>query len=125
MTTQEQLDKRWYTCRKCGITKEDLIKNKEKTGKFQSNYVSDGMCRICREIKENTDDFEEAKRTGAITRDESIMCPYCGFILDIDLFEYHNDSNFSCPKCDKDSDLTVEYTAHFTTTKKEGKNDWS
>lgn len=116
---EEDFEKRWNTCRYCGITKERLKELKEQTGKCQSNYVMDGICRTCREKKQDESDFEEAKKDGEITRDESIMCPYCGFVVDNDLGEYNeDDSLFDCPECDQKSELYIEYTTHFTTKKR-------
>ena len=110
---KEEFDKRWNTCRYCGITTEDIEKDKQF-----GNWVIDGECRICRDKKEKESDFEEAKREGSITRDDSIMCPYCGYVDDEIEGEQHNCSTFDCPECEKESNLEVEYTSHFTTTKK-------
>ncbi|KKN97040.1 hypothetical protein LCGC14_0159970 [marine sediment metagenome] len=77
----------------------------------------DGCCQVCREKREDESDFEEAKKEGKITRNDSIMCPYCGYVLENDSWEYNDSKEFDCPECDKKSELSVEYTPHYTTTK--------
>jgi len=116
--TKEERDREWETCRHCGITKTKIKELKEQTGKYSSNYVMDGQCKECRNKKENESDFEEAELNGTIRRDDSIMCPYCGYVDDEIEGEQHNCSTFDCPECEKESNLEVEYTSHFTTTKK-------
>ena len=74
MKTKEDLDKEWNTCRYCGITTERIKELKEQTGKYQYNYVMNGCCKVCREKREDESDFEEAKKEGKITRDDSLMC---------------------------------------------------
>jgi len=100
-------DDKWNTCRHCGI------KDKEET----SNWVMNSCCRKCNDKIDKKIDFNSAKEDGYITRDESIMCPYCGYVDD-DISECHDSKSFECPECEKESELSVEYTAHFTTTKK-------
>lgn len=101
-------DKRWKTCATCGTV----------DGQDKSNYVYSGKCRKCRESSDNAYDFKQAQENGSIRRDDSIMCPYCGHVL-TDVFEEHNSKTFTCGKCERDSDLDVEYTVHFTTTKRD------
>lgn len=105
---KKKRDDVWNTCKHCGT----------KDGKDKSNYVMNSCCRNCRDKIDKKIDFNNAKKDGYITRDESIMCPYCGYVVDIDTHEYHDSKEFECPECDKESELSVEYTAHFTTTKK-------
>ena len=59
-------------------------------------------------------------KDGKITRDDDIMCPYCGYVVDSIDGEMHSSSTWECPECEKESDLSVDYTAHFTTTKQKG-----
>ena len=108
---QEDMDKEWNTCRYCGITREKIKEQK------QSNFIIMGRCDKCMTKRKNESDFEEAKRDGEITRDNSIMCPYCGDITDDDLGEYRDNDSFTCIECEKESKLSIEYTVHFTTEK--------
>ena len=107
---KERYDKNWKTCKHCGV----------KDGEVKGNYVMDGSCRKCRERIDREFDFNYSKENGgSIRRDDDIMCPYCGYVLEDDTYEYHNDKSFDCPECGKTSDLEVEYTTHFTTSKRE------
>ena len=110
---RKKLDDRWNTCEQCGV----------KKGEDKYNFVYDGKCRKCRDRIDKAYDFERAKEDGHITRDDSIMCPYCGRVVDQDLYDYHDSKCFECPECDKVSDMEIEHTLNITTTKREEKND--
>ena len=101
-------EKEWSTCRKCGAV----------DGEDKSNYVHSSLCKKCTDKRESELDFEHAKENDYVTREESIMCPYCGYVEDMDIQEYHNCKSFNCPECEKESSLEIEYTSHFTTSKK-------
>ena len=103
-------DDKWKTCRYCGH-KEDSVRD--------NNWVMDSECRKCRKKNKDAYDFKEAQKDGRVRRDDSIMCPYCGYILEDDIYEYTRDSTFTCPECEKKSDMSVESTMHFTTSKVE------
>lgn len=79
----------------------------------------DGYCLCCKFEKEKIQDRERDKKTaledGSITRDNEIMCPYCGYVEE-DSCDYHNSSLFHCYECEKESELSIDYTPHFTTT---------
>ena len=112
----EERQTKWNTCRICGYD--------ERTKTDKQKYVMNGLCNKCREKEDRKYDFKNyAEKEGRVTRDDEIMCPYCGFVLEDDVFEYHDTSTFQCPECDKKSDLSVEYTAHFTTSKIEEEED--
>ncbi len=81
------------------------------------DWVMDSYCRECRKNIENKIDFDSAEEDGYIRRDDSIMCPYCGYVLENDSWEYDGSKEFDCPECDKKSELSVEYTPYYTTTK--------
>lgn len=117
MRTKEDFDKEWGTCKHCGITKEGITIKKAASTSYYYNYVMNGQCKICKDKKDREYDFKEASRDGSITREESIMCPYCGDVVEDDLSELHGDTKFTCYECDKESDLSVEYSASYTTTK--------
>ena len=123
MKTKQELDKEWNTCRYCGITKEKIQEQKENSDKYIYNYVMNGECNICRDKRKDKSDFEEAKKEGEITRDDSIMCLYCGYVQEDDVYEYANSSEWNCPECNKDSKLSIESTMHFTTSKRVCIND--
>ncbi len=106
---KKKRDEIWNTCKHCGA------KDKEN----KDNYVINSCCSNCSDKIDKKIDFKSAQEDGCVTRDESIMCPYCGYVLDIDTQEYHDSKEFDCPECEKKSDLSVEYTTHWTTTKKE------
>jgi len=106
--SQEEFNRKWETCRSCGI----------KKGEKSDNYVIAGKCRECKEAETNKSDFEDAERNGSISRDNSIMCPYCGDV-DSDSWEHNDDNEYTCQSCNKTSDLSVEYTPNYTTTKRE------
>ena len=82
-----------------------------------------GCCNKCRTDRERKQEFEYSKKEGKATRDDEIMCPYCGYVDTTDIWECHNSKSFECPECEKESELSVEYTAHFTTYKKDEEND--
>lgn len=105
---KKKRDEIWNTCKTCGV----------KDGEHPSNWVMDSECRICRKKREDELDFAEAEENGTITRDDSIMCPHCGYVNE-EVFEEHDSKSWTCPNCEKESDLSVEYTTHFTTTKTE------
>ena len=113
---KEEFDKKWCTCKHCGITKQDIEKQR-KEGKYSHNYVMCGCCDVCKEKIQDKEDFEEAQDTGSVTRDDSIMCPYCGYVKESDVYEYNDDTSFECPECGKESELTIEATFHYTTKK--------
>lgn len=108
---KKEKDRDWKTCRICGIFDNDNLKH---------NYVINSICRDCREKKENKEDFDEACINGEITRDNNIMCPYCGNVNE-DSWEYNDCDKYTCGNCDRTSELSVEYTTHYTTKKKEVK----
>jgi len=119
METQEEFNKRWDTCRLCGVTKEKLEQQRKETGIWSDNYVMNGMCGVCRTEEKDRRDYKAAQEEGHITRDNNIMCPYCGHVREDDIAELHRNNTYDCYECDKESDLEIEYTAHYTTTKKE------
>lgn len=83
----------------------------------------DGMCIWCRfkaqQQKENEEDKKQALSDGKISRDNSIMCPYCGEIFEDDTNELRNSDKFECYECEKVSNLSVDFTVHYTTSIKE------
>jgi hypothetical protein len=99
----------WHTCKHCGI----------KNGEDISNWVFSYECRKCREKRENEQDFEESKKEGEITRDNSIMCCYCGYVDYDECYEYNNNDTWTCPECEKQHGLLVDFTTHYKTYKKE------
>jgi len=101
------------TCRHCGFKDEALtgIKNYHQ-------FVIGGICNKCTKKRDIVYDFNEAKENGRISRDNEIMCPYCGYV-DSDSWEHNDSSTYNCPECGEESELNVEYTANYTTTKKE------
>jgi len=115
-------DDEWYTCRTCGVTQEQ-IDNKRKSREYIHNYVLDGKCHVCRDKEDIAYDFATAKKEGEVTRDDSIMCPYCGDVISDDLYDYHEDRVYECEECGKTSDLSVDYTVHFTTVKQDDEGD--
>lgn len=106
----------WYTCKACGF--KDRKINPSITS--YRVWVIDGECNICRNKRIDAQDFAEAQRDGTISRDNEIMCPYCGDVNE-DSWEYSKHHTYTCPNCDEESDLEVEYTANYTTTKREKK----
>lgn len=104
---------KFHTCRHCGI----------KDGEDTSNWVILNECRKCRQRREDESDYEEAKESGKVMRNGSIMCPYCGYVQTDDVYEWDRHTEWVCPACDKKSDLAVDYTVHFTTSRREEKNE--
>jgi DNA-directed RNA polymerase subunit RPC12/RpoP len=106
-------DDKWHTCKHCGHKEE------RNEGKFDCNWVIDSCCKKCRDKIKNESDFKEAQEDGKITRDNSIMCPYCGYIDEYDIYDYKDSNKYRCSECNKESSLSVEYTVHYTTEKVE------
>lgn len=98
------------------------ICEKEENKYWIENY---GMCIWCKmksdEQKNNEYDKKEALSKGEISRDNSIMCPYCGAIFEDDIGELQNNDEFECDECEKVCDLSVDFTVHWTTSQKEVK----
>jgi len=105
---KKKRDDKWHTCRFCGV----------KDGEEKYNFVFMSCCERCRKKNEDKSDFEEAEKEGKITREDSIMCPYCGDVQTNDIYAYNNSDTYQCPECDKESDLSIEVTYHYTTRKK-------
>lgn len=112
MYDTEEHRRQLNTCKDCGFQDEELtgIKN-------HNQYVIGGICNKCTKKRDIAYDFNEAKENGRVSRDKEIMCPYCGEV-DSDSWEHNDSSTYTCPHCDEESDLEVEYTANYTTTKR-------
>lgn len=46
----------------------------------------------------------------------NIICPYCGH-EETDSWEWNKDHTYECGECGKKSDLTVDYTIEYSTSK--------
>lgn len=109
--SNEDFDNKWHTCWVCGYD--------DRTKTDKNKYCMSGICNVCRKKRDREYDFKQGQEHGSCTRDDEIMCPYCGYVQDQDVFEMHDSTSFTCPECDKESDLDKEYTTHFTTTKRD------
>ena len=52
-----------------------------------------------------------------LTRDE-IVCPYCGFVHDQDIWEWRDLATAECYECDETFNLEIEDTVFYYTTSK-------
>ncbi len=53
---------------------------------------------------------------------DDVVCPWCGY-KETDSFELNSDSHFSCGSCGKISELSVDMSVTYTTTKVPCLND--
>jgi hypothetical protein len=106
-------DTEWHTCKYCGYDDRDESK------KIRGKWCMDGVCNACRLKKEREREMHYAKEEGKTTREDEILCPYCGFAETDELYDYRDGDDWTCPECDKKCDLSVEVTYTFTASKKE------
>lgn len=74
-------------------------------------------CKIGKEQRLNQES-EDAVKEGEGNSEEDAICPYCGEFQS-DSWEYSDETEIQCCKCDKNFGMTKEYSVNYKTYKLE------
>ena len=84
-----------------------------------------GMCFWCNHKKQEKEALERLKKRvaeeGESSNEDYIICPYCSCENSSD--ELNHTTDTYCDECGKEFHLEVEYSASYSTSKIEGKNE--
>lgn len=92
----------------CSVCKKEAEDTKYWGGKCFSCY-----CDFSK-ANERRYQIEDAISEGEGRSEDGIICPYCGDMIEDDLYEYRQ-HKYRCDKCNKQYELEVEYKATFIT----------